>query len=415
VRQRLGRGILVPQLALSVGLLVVAGAQMRGLVAAETTRLGVDTMGVALIRTRADVRARDPIRLRAQLGHADLAAASRARYLRLLDVVRAEPGVASAALASMLPISVGSSDRLVTSRGSTAGPPRSALIHARPAVSEGFFATLGITLVLGRDFGSTETPGSPRVAIVSEELARTLWPGQNAIGEAIAWADGNGDPQPNAVWHDVIGVVSDTRPPIPTDAPTPAIYFATAQLDASFTPYTLVVKGRARAADARLLNRVRRAIAAADPDMRLLETRTLDEKLAEDLFPRRAIAWVVAGCGTAGLLLAAVGLYGVISFTVARRRRDFGIRATLGARPHDLVMLVLRDGLRLTALGVPPGLLLGALGLRLTTHLAGPIQGFDWGSLVVAAVVICAVIFLACYLPARRAAAVDAMQALREA
>jgi putative ABC transport system permease protein len=148
--------------------------------------------------------------------------------------------------------------------------------------------------------------------------------------------------------------------------------------------------------------------------MLLLETRTLDEKIAEDLFPRRAIAWIVASCGSAGLLLAAVGLYGVISFTVARRRRDFGIRATLGARPRDLITLVLRDGLRLAAMGVPPGLLLGALGLRLTTHLAGPIQGFDWGSLVAAALVICIVIFLACLLPARRAAGADAMRALRE-
>jgi hypothetical protein len=246
------------------------------------------------------------------------------------------------------------------------------------------------------------------VAIVSESVARRLWPDRRAVGQRLATMSPQ---QSNAKvdWYEVIGVVNDTVAVLPKATDPAQIYVSLGQ---GWRPWAwnLVVRG----AGPEVITALRSTVSGVDPFTSATQVRPLTAYVDELLYPRRLAASILAVSGLVGLGLACIGLYGVVSFSVARRLRELGIRATLGARPGVLVRLVLSEGGRMAVIGGVIGLAGGIAALRYTAHLADGIPTTD--SLVFASVpaALGAVIMLACYLPARRAGLVDPVETLRE-
>ena len=276
----------------------------------------------------------------------------------------------------------------------------------RPHVSAGYFETMGIRLLAGRLFDDRDRSQSRRVAIVSDLAARIYWPDVNPIGKrlALAWNDRG------PVWHEIVGVVQSTRH-FGLEAPQkPEVYVPHTQSPSAFM--TLVV--RAQGDPAGLVPGIRERMARLDPDTALFGFRTIDELVSTASSQRRFQMALVAAFAALALLLAAIGVYGVMAHMVARRRREIGVRLALGARPRDVVGLVLRNGVRLTVLGMALGLA-GALALsRALAGLLFGVSALDPQTYTGVAAVLLFVGGLSAYLASRAAAKVDPLTALRE-
>lgn len=410
VRRRLRHAVVIPQIALSIILLVVAAVHVHALLSIELADLGYRTEHVVVLRTgfvelAASTKPTD----------AERAERNRATYRQLLERVRQVPGAAGAALASGLPVQANRGvPRIFTSRdGSGDAPRRTAQVYSGFTVSDGYFRVLGISLRSGRDFDRRDTIAAPRVAIISESLARQLWPAGDALGKSLAWAGFvGGPPNANLEWREVIGIVSDVRPALATGGEHRSVYTPAGQIEATFSPFQVVAWGPG-GQDAKLIEQLRQAIVAGDPLAQVPRMETVTEVIAEELYPRRAAAWLVGISGAAGLFLAAIGLYGVISYSVAQQRRDFGVRSALGAGQRDLIALVLHEGANVAVMAAVPGVIVSYIALRLTSRLVGPVPMVDGVAFLAVSLLMAAVIFAACYVPARRAARVDPMVALR--
>jgi ABC-type antimicrobial peptide transport system permease subunit len=210
-------------------------------------------------------------------------------------------------------------------------------------------------------------------------------------------------------WFEVIGVVNDTQAVLAKPNDPPRIYTALGQ---AWRPWawSLVVRGAGPDA----ITGLRSKIGGIDPFMSVNQVRPLKAYVDELLYPRRLATAILAVSGFVGFGLACVGLYGVVSFSVARRLRELGIRATLGARPRDLVRLILEEGGRMAAVGTVIGLAGGIAALRYTAHMADGIPATDWLVFAVVPAALTLVLLIACYFPARRAGLVDPVETLRE-
>ncbi len=331
-------------------------------------------------------------------------------YLRFLTAalehIRALPGVLSATVTLGVPM-----------RGSAEGSfeiygrptPAGAQLDAafRPGDAQ-YLSTFGMTLARGRDFTAHDVEGAPRVALVNEKLARQVFAGQDPIGRQIRAAD-KGAALP---WMTIVGVVHDTRHIGPLRDAMLEIYVPYAQFRSTrFQPGALVVRTVSRPEG--ILPALQRAVAAADPDQPLVSVRSMEENLASFIAPQRFDAILMAVFAALGLTLAAVGIFGVMSYRVARRTREIGIRMALGARAADVRRMVLAEALGTAALG----LALGWFGAwALTRYLAAllfTIKPGDPVTLAAVSALILATASAAAYLPARRASRVDPLVALR--
>jgi len=319
------------------------------------------------------------------------------------------PGVEHAAIATSLPIFSYTGERQILVEGQTPGDAAILPSAFHVMVSSDYFSTLGIRLVAGRLFPMEVKADDPRGIVINEALARRLWPEGNAIGRRIGSMDSG-----KAYWAEVIGIVRDVDTAAATQNPsTPFVIYK--PLAHEPWSYARVV---VRAAPG--LNRVeglgetlRRAIAEVDPDLALTNVGSVQQLASWQQHNLVLAAHTLTGFALLGLVLAAVGLYGVISNLVAQRTGEFGIRLALGAQPHDVLALVLRHGLLLCAIGVALGLA-GAYALgrflgSLLPRLASP----DPLALLAVAATLFATGLLACWLPARRATKVDPLTALR--
>jgi hypothetical protein len=279
----------------------------------------------------------------------------------------------------------------------------------RVEVSPGAFDALGMRLLGGRDFDDRDTRRVRGVTIVSQSVARRLWPTQPAVGQRMAAMSPQQGANAKLDWYEVIGVVNDVQAVLskPTDAPH--IYVSLGQ---AWRPWawSLVVRG----AGPETITAVRAAVGGVDPFTAATQVRPMKASVDELLYPRRLAAAILGVSGFVGLGLACIGLYGVVSFSVARRLRELGIRATLGARPGDLVRLVLEEGGRMAAIGAVIGLAGGITALRYTAHMANGIPTTDWLVFAIVPAALALVVLLACYLPARRAGRVDPVETLRQ-
>jgi putative ABC transport system permease protein len=392
---RLRGALVVGELAATLMLLVGAGLLGQTLYRLRYADLGLRPERLLTLRTRLPVwtKYREPSR-------------RAAFYEDVLDRVRGLPGVVSAGYSTTVPLEW---------RGGTNGfvpdgpvdPSRTYDANHRQ-VSTDFLRTMGIPLRRGRFFERTDGERSLRVAIVNETMARQYWPGQDAVGKRFRLAAAS------SPWITIVGVVGDVRQ-MGLDAPVKAeMYFPYAQVDGQpwFAPRDLVVRSTAED-PMTLLPGVKEAIRALDPEQPIANVRTYDEILDEDVVQRRLGASLVAAFAGLALLLASLGVYGILSFFVAQHTSEIGVRVALGASRRDILSLVLGKGMILAASGVALGLV-GALALtRLVSSLLYGVGAADPATFVVAAGLLAMLALLACYLPARRAINVDPMVAIR--
>ncbi len=324
-------------------------------------------------------------------------------HRQILERVRAVPGVVSAALVHGLPFSGNGSTGSFEVVGRPAGDDEKPRARMN-AVSAGYFETLGIPLLRGRSFTPADRADSPPVVIVNRTLADRYWPGEDPIGRRLRIDD---DPEPIEV--EIVGVVGDTKQYGLDEPVTPYIYASQAQDPGIFD--TLAV--RTQGDPMQLASAVRAAVWSVDPEQPVWKVRTEESLLDRAVGTPRFLAQLMSGYALMALLLAALGLYGVVSFSVAQRTNEIGVRMALGARARDVLRMVLRRAFTLAVLGVAIGLA-GALALgRAVQSLLFATRASDPLVLLGVALLLAAVTLLASLLPARRAARTDPSTALR--
>jgi putative ABC transport system permease protein len=388
----LARGLLTAgEIAIALVVLVGAGLATRSLVRLLGVQLGFDPRQVVTARiSLPDARyPKEP--------------QQRAFFKNLIDRVQALPGVVSAGATVELPLEGGSNGPVVIE-----GQPVPKDIWSSPlvescTVTPKYFRTMRIPLLSGRDVAETDTPEMPLVAVINETMARRFWPGQDAVGKRFKHSD------PDAKWITVIGVVGDVREFGLASPPIPEAYYPESQETSS--GLALVV--RAANDPTGQVAAIRNALHGLDKDLPLYGVQTLPEMVSSSSRERRFVALLLELFAVVALVLASVGIYGVVSYSVSRRTREIGIRMAFGAEVGNILGMVLSEGLRLAIAGVAVGLLgAWALSRYLTSILYG-VRATDPLTYVLVALLMAAVALLACYIPARRATKVDPIDALR--
>jgi predicted permease len=388
-QQRLRGGLVVAEIALSLVLLVGAGLLLRGFAELRGTPPGLDPRNVLT----AHIAIPD--------GRYDSTEAVQQLLRPILERARAIPGVTSASMINLLPIQSAWTNGSFTIVGRPAPLPGKEPIAELRLVDRDFFRTLGIPVLRGRDF--TEREAQP-VAIINDALARKHFAAQDPIGQQLA---GLG-PEPLTV----VGVVGSVRQAGLDHAPLQEIYLPLDVMPSGWvSEMTLAL--RTSVAPTSVTNALRRAVRSVDAGQPVYRVLTMEEVVRESLADRRLQLWLLGGFAGIALLLAAAGLYGVISYLVAQRTREIGIRVALGAQRGDVVRLVMRHGARLTAAGVGAGLVGAFFLTRLLSSLLYGVSARDPLVFAALAGVLAAVALLATWVPARRATRVDPVTALR--
>jgi putative ABC transport system permease protein len=333
-------------------------------------------------------------------------------YSRLLERVRALPGVVSAATGNNVPFDDNEWDTSFHLTGTPEYPPGQAPEVELNFASPGYFQTVGIPLLQGRDFDAREVPGVPRSVIIDETMARKYFPGQNPIGRHI---DDNQTREKNPPPLTVIGVVGHTINQAPGSEPVfekmPQMHYCAAQ---SYQTDAMLMIRVAAGDPLRLAEPVRREVLALDPALPVADVNTMEGNIASEIAPRRLTMVLLGTFSVLALVLASIGLYGVMALGVTQRTREMGIRLALGAQRRDVLNLMLGQGARLVGIGLAVGLI-AALGLaRAASSLLYGIGGSDPATLASVSLLLAAVALLATYLPARRAMRIDPLEALRE-
>jgi len=413
-RARVRRWILVAQVCLSLALLVLATGPVRAVLRAEREDAGYDGDGVVLVHFTLPEPEDSSSALSPEARHErrSLSNIERHQMMRgMLARVSELPGVGEAALAwasfavgsEGLPLPL-SSSRVVTSREFPRGP----LHGARSvAVTPEYISALRLRLLRGRTFDDRDNPETPPVAIVSQALAARLWPGKDPIGERFGMAAEDRARTPR--WTEVVGVVSDVRLPL-ADGPIAAYYTPLSQ-STSALANVIVVRGLAGAPG--LAEAVKDAARQASPRALVGPASTIDQAIREVSYPRRMAASVLGIAGAVGLLLALIGMYGVVAYSVATRVKEIGIRAALGAGRDDILRLLLREGALVVLLGSGLGLLLAAGGQRLASTAVVGLPPLDWVTIVILPLAVGTMVLMACGIPAWRATRTDPTDALR--
>jgi putative ABC transport system permease protein len=337
--------------------------------------------------------------------------AQRVAYVeQALERLRALPEVASATATTPDVVNLGRSLAAITPEGAIPPAERGYFLVNHRMVFPGYFEDFGIRIVRGRGIERADADGGMRVAVVSETFARRHWPGQDPIGKSVRRGRA-GDPRPPYV---VVGVAADVKGVAdPTDGDVPGVWYLPYVQNPGFATNDVTFVVHARVPPLSLERAVRQTLAAVDPGIAPYAFDSV-ERLAGHSYAQDRFALLLVGLfGALGLLLSALGLYGLLSFQVARRTRELGVRAALGAGSRDTLALVFRDG----AVLVLPGLGLGLAGAAAATRLLDSqlhgVRAGDPASYAGAALVLCLAAALACWLPARRAARVDPIVALR--
>jgi putative ABC transport system permease protein len=286
-------------------------------------------------------------------------------------------------------------------------------VVGRHYISSDYFRTLGIPVIAGRALTAADRAGSPPVAIVNESGARRFWPGQNAIGKHVWFGTTTGPFSDPAHAVEIVGVVGDVKyeGAEQPDRPTGADFY-TSYLQFAYPDTMVIVKTRGSATS--LLPAMRRAVAAVDPALPIYDAMTLDERITAAVARPRFNATLLTAFAGAALLLAAIGVYGVLSYSVSSRMREIGVRLALGADAPRVMRLVLGEGLRLATLGAAIGIAASMAIARLAQGLLVDVAAWDPRLLGVAGVIMIAVATLAAFVPARRAGAVDPIIVLRD-
>jgi putative ABC transport system permease protein len=275
-------------------------------------------------------------------------------------------------------------------------------------VSPGYFGTLGIPLMQGRDFTETDNASSEHVAIVSEAFLRQHFKSRNPIGERVRFARDE-----SKTWYTIVGVAGDTKHSALDVENGPAIYTSMAQKGEPWRRWGVVVVKSKSGDPSALVPAMKKQVWSIDPQLPLTEALTMDEVMAASVAQQRfsmTLLGLFAGCA---LLLAIVGVYGVLSYLVSQRTGEIGIRMALGALPSDVLKQIVGEGGRLVAVGIVIGFVASVLSMQALSTLLFEVKPSDPLTLTVTAMILAATATLASYLPARRASRIDPMTALR--
>ncbi|HJQ25120.1 MAG TPA: ABC transporter permease [Blastocatellia bacterium] len=385
----LGKALVITQVALSLVLLVGAGLFVRTLINLQNVPTGFNQRNVMLFKV-------------------DTAAAGLKdeQYPALLreveEKVKAVPGVEAAAF-SFLIFNQGGWTSVIQTRDLTVTDIESRLVRQN-VVGTDYFTAMGIPLLVGRGFGPQDTEKSQKVAVISETMATRFFPDGSPIGKRF----GTGGPEQRD-RYEIIGVVKDSKYQSLTETVRPVAFYPSAQ---SPGPRGNLIVRFAGAPD-RVVPQVRQAIQGVDRNLPIDEVLSLDEQIGRSLTQPKLVARLAAFFGLLALLLACVGLYGVLSYSVVRRTNEIGIRMALGAESRDVLWLVLREAMMLVVIGVAIGLAASLALSQTASSLLFNLKPNDPLTLTLATVLLLAVAALSGYLPARRAARVDPMVALR--
>ena len=389
-RSRLRNALVVAQVALSLVLLVCAGLVVRSLQVAQRTRPGFTP--------------ENAVALSFDLGLQGYSEAKGHDFQKqILERVPALPGVRSAALVSTLPLSLDYSYTAIYVEGQPVTGSTNLPLAVPNLISPNYFRTMEIPL-RGRDFSDRDDKEESRVAIVNETFARRMFPGRDAIGGRFNF-DG-----PDKPYFEVIGVAGDGKYNSLGEDWKPAFY---QPLLANYSSNTTLVARTATANPESTIVGLRNELLRLDPTLPVYNAKTLSEHMSLPLFPFRMAATVLGSFGVLAIVLAAIGIYGVMSYVVAGRTREVGVRVALGASRSDVLLLIMRQGMSLALIGVVVGLVLAFGAAQLLVKLllgVSPADPLTFGGV---AVLLALVAALACYVPARRAMKVDPLVALR--
>jgi len=389
-RNRLRNVLVTGQVAVCTILLIGAGLCLRSLASASSIDPGFRVSNRLVVTLDLDI-----------LGYSE----NRGRefYNQVVDKVEGLPGVASASVANHLPLGFARMATVVAIDGYQPPPGLPGIPIDYMGVGPGFFHTLGIPRLSGRDFNRQDNQTSPGVVIINEAMAHRYWPGQNPVGKQITLAFGKRSPL------EIVGVVATGKYRSLQEENQPFLFRPFAQVYEAQAALVVQTTGDPKP----MLATVERAIQAVDPNLPVLDAETLAQYMSIPLFLPRFTGALLGVFGVLALLLAALGLAGVVAYYVGLRTREFGVHMALGAEPRDVLALVVKQGMWLTLAGVLIGLV-AAFGVsRVLSGLLFGVRPTDPITYIGVALVLITTMLLACYLPARRATKVDPMVALR--
>ena len=393
--------LVITQVALSVVLLIAAGLFLRSLRQTQKIDPGFSAEKIVTLPLNINL-----LRYTKPQG--------REFYSQVTERVEAIPGVESASLARIAAVSGNSSIRslLIEGRAGSDNQFRSDNSGPTPVddqsvssnvIGPRYFQTMGIALLQGRDFNAQDTEDHPRVVIVNEAFVRRHFPNEDVLGRRLSF---NG---PEGPWREIVGVVRSSKYVSLVEPPTPVAYVSLQQNHE--TGMTLHV--RTTIDPSTVAGAIRNEVQALEKNLPLGNPELMSERVRNSLYAARMGALLLAGFGGLALLLASIGLYGVMSFAVSRRTRELGIRVALGARPGNVFQLVLRQGMMLVVVGLGIGLVAAWMVTRLLASFLYGVSTTDVLTFTAIPVLLAAVALVACYLPARRATKVDPLVALR--
>jgi putative ABC transport system permease protein len=401
-RDRVRNVLVVAEVALALILMAGAGLFVRSALLVSHVDAGFNTSGLVVGRVGLpDAAYHDPI-------------VARQTFERIISAAADLPGVRSAAAVSRAPLAGGGSSNGLLAEGKPFDLAN--LIDAQlQIVSPTYISTAQIPLRAGRDFLPQDTRDKTLVTIVNQTLARTMWPGEDPIGKRFACCEPGPKGRMDPVWHEVVGVVADVRAWGLDRRVQPQFYLPMAQMPASAWDWigrTMDVVARTPGGPVPL-NALRTSVASIAPGVPIYGVSTMQQKISGTLARSHFDTFLLSIFAATALLLSSVGIYGVLSYTVAQRTRDIGIRMALGASQTQVMREVLGNGMRLTTVGLVFGLA-GALAVtRLLSSLLFGVSSADAITFVAVSLVLTAVAFLASYLPSRRATRIDPLVALR--
>jgi len=386
--QRLQNSVAAAEIAIAFVLLIAGGLLLRSFMRLLDSPFGFDPQNAFVVRTVFDrVRYPDPVKR-------DVI------QKELLGKLSRLPGVSAVAEASHLPLS---DTRQIGFRLEHAAENDYQMAE-NSLVSSGYFRAMGTAMIAGRDFSSTDRRDSPPVAIVNQALSRKYFAGQDPIGKHFEWG-GRG-------MFTIVGVAADVHISSLDTDPPPMIYFDMFQIQSGVSGRTaFILRGQGAGPD--LLPAIRREVWSEDSDLPLYDTATLQSLIAESLAQRSFTLLLLGAFASIALLLSAVGIFGVVSYLVAQRSREFGVRMALGANRSQIVQLVLTRGAWIAIGGCAGGLVLSIFASRLLMSSLYQTNRYDPVMLCIVPVLLFLVVLLASWIPARRAAKVDPMEALR--
>jgi putative ABC transport system permease protein len=323
-------------------------------------------------------------------------------FQEALDRIQSLAGVKSAGVTTALPLTLSMSGSDLRIEGHPEPEAGKEMIVYKSSVSPGYFRTLGIPLMKGRDFSDRDKIDATRTAIINNDLAHIYFPNEDPINKRITFDDGGS-------WISIVGVTGDVKQLGLDSSARPEVYFPYLQVAAP----SMSIVVRSASEPLSLVSAVKSQIQMIDKDLPLDDAETMQQILADSSSGQRFNTLLLTVFAVVALVLAIVGIYGVMSYTVAQRTHEIGIRVAIGAQPRDVFRMVIGQGMMLAMIGVGFGLV-GAFGLtRLMTTMLFGVEPTDPATFISIAVLLTAVALVACYIPGRRAAKVNPLVALR--